>query len=108
MKALSTIQLATLAAPAMRQSFVVIQAQNNGSALRVSDAFPSLDSASYDLIHDQEPVILSFDSDDDAVSVYEEIERDLKRESTLIAGELSLVNSLGAVARSLDIDRLKD
>jgi len=103
MKALSTVQLATLATAATGQAFIVIQAVSNGSAIRLNDAFPSIGDGAIGNLQDEDPAILAFDDDQLAVAAYSQIKTDLENESTLIMGEVTLITSDGPV-ETLDID----
>lgn len=95
-------------ATASGQSFLVIDARTEGSTLRLSSAFPSLTAEQWGLLGDG-PFAMSFLNAGDAQANLVRILRDLRDESTLVTGTVSLVTPATSVEYDIDdIDEFTD
>ncbi len=68
------------------QPKILIQAQTDGSALRLSSAFPALDGEAVGTLLDDGFVVIELSDKDDATTMFGRLGADLMAESTLVSG----------------------
>jgi hypothetical protein len=95
MMSLSVVALASFAAISTNSTFVVIEAQSDGSSTRLSDAFPSLDDEALDTLCEEGFVILPFNGYNESRVQLERINHDLEQRSTLVSATITQITERG-------------
>lgn len=91
MKAASINEFVIQAAASLGMNVVFIRTNCDGSSMRMSNAFPSLEPKGIDSLLDDGFVALHFDDEVSAQTIYDQIVADIEIESTLVTGEVNLI-----------------
>ena len=95
MKTASINDFAIQAATSLGMNLIFIRTHCDGSSMRVSNAFPSITPNAIDSLLNDGFAAFHFDDEASAQTAYDQIINDLENESTLVAGEVNLVNKDG-------------
>lgn len=95
MKTASINEFAIQAATSLGMNMVFIRTNCDGSSMRMSNAFPSLESKGIDSLLNDGFAAFHFDDEASARAAYNQIVADVENESTLVSGEINLVTKEG-------------